>query len=82
MSKLEGVVTGLFVGDDPTSLVKRRVAEVEMTFEGCAGDNHAGFMRKADSRTPPYPKGTVVRNTCQLLVVSREELTALAERLE
>lgn len=82
MSRLEGVVTSLFVGNDPTSLVKRRVSEVKVTFEGFAGDKHAGLTRKADSRTPHYPKGTLIRNTRQLSVVSKEELRDIAKRLE
>lgn len=82
MSRLEGVVTGLFVENDPTSLVKRRVSEVEVTFEGFAGDKHVGLTREADSRTPRYPKGTLIRNTRQLSVVSKEELRDIAKRLK
>ncbi|MDQ6669712.1 MAG: MOSC domain-containing protein [Chloroflexota bacterium] len=55
---------------------------VSVTFEGFEGDRHAGMTRLADGRTPFYPRGTEIRNSRQVSLVSVEELGALARALE
>jgi MOSC domain-containing protein YiiM len=55
--------------------------EVKVSFEGFVGDRHAGLTRPADVRTPWFPKGTLVRNTRQVSIVSTEELELIAEAL-
>ena len=54
---------------------------LELTFEGIPHDRHAGFLRRADARTPHYPRGTPIRNIRQLSIVSTEELAEIAVRL-
>ena len=51
---------------------------ITLTFEGIAGDTHAGFTRGADARTPWYKRGAPIRNIRHLSVVSVEDLTEIA----
>ncbi|RKH63820.1 MOSC domain-containing protein [Corallococcus aberystwythensis] len=66
---------------EPKRFVTREVPEVKVDFAGIEGDRHAGLTRKADVRVPWFPKGTVIRNTRQLSVVSREEMIEVARTL-
>ncbi|MCA1668286.1 MAG: hypothetical protein LC793_13000, partial [Thermomicrobia bacterium] len=66
---------------DAAYLVSTPVSEVRVTLEGFEGDRHAGFTRRADNRTPFYPRGTVIGNSRQVSIVSVEELTAMATAL-
>ncbi len=75
-------VLAVLIADQADSLVSRRVGEVEVSLEGFNGDKHAGFTRRADGRTPNYPRGTRIRNDRQVSLVSYEELQLVAERLE
>lgn len=75
------VVLAVMIADQPDSLVSRQVGEAEVSLEGFRGDKHAGFTRRADGRTPDYPRGTPIRNDRQVSLVGREELQIAAERL-
>ncbi|AGC47805.1 MOSC domain-containing protein [Myxococcus stipitatus DSM 14675] len=79
--RLVGRVVRVLVCTEKKTFVTREVAEVPLTFEGIEGDRHAGHTRPADVRTPWYPKGTPIRNTRQLSLVSSEELAQVAETL-
>jgi MOSC domain-containing protein YiiM len=53
-----------------------------MDFAGAPGEKHAGLTRPSCSRfTMLYPKGTTVRNTRQLSILSDEELNAIAAEM-
>jgi MOSC domain-containing protein YiiM len=69
------------VGLDKRSLVTTRQPEARVTFEGVAGDRHAGLTRPSDNRTPHYPRGTEIRNSRQVSIVSSEELAEIAALL-
>lgn len=48
-------------------------------FAGPAGEDHGGLTRPSCSRVlSQYPRGTIIRNTRQLCVMSAEELAAIA----
>lgn len=66
---------------DGAYLVSEPVGEVELTLEGIVGDRHAGVTRRADGRTPFYPRGIAIRNSRQVSIVGEEELAALAAAL-
>ena len=66
---------------DADYLVTTARDEVRVTLEGFEGDRHAGMTREADSRTPFYPRGTPIRNSRQVSLVSEEELAELAAAL-
>ncbi|TNC70922.1 MOSC domain-containing protein [Rubellimicrobium roseum] len=58
------------------------LAEMPLTFAGFAGEVHAGLTRPSCSRvTAQHPRGTEIRNTRQVSLVSAEELTAIAAEL-
>jgi hypothetical protein len=76
-----GKVAALYLGHDrETGLEKPGVTRLELTYEGIAGDFHAGLTRKSDSRTLQlYKRGLDIRNTRQLSLVSDTELAEIAE---
>ncbi|MGI9147333.1 MAG: hypothetical protein ACR2IK_12385, partial [Chloroflexota bacterium] len=51
---------------DAAYLVSTPVPEAVVTLEGFVGDRHAGFTRRADNRTPFYPRGTLMGNSRQV----------------
>jgi hypothetical protein len=76
--KLEGYVMGVLVGLEAQSLITTRKAKVNVTLEGFEGDRHAGITRLSDARMPHYPRGTEIRNSRQVSLVSFEELEMIA----
>jgi len=58
------------------------VPEMELTLAGCAGESHAGLTRPSCARVVgQYPRGTEIRNTRQLSIMSAEELAQIAEKM-
>jgi MOSC domain-containing protein YiiM len=67
---------------DRTELRAAPAERLELSFAGLAGSVHAGQTRPSCSRvTAQHPKGTEIRNTRQLSLVSAEELEAIAAAL-
>jgi hypothetical protein len=67
------------VRDRAGSLRSEAVAEVRAEWEGLAGESHSGLTRPSCSRvTAQYPKGTEIRNTRQVSILSAEELAAIS----
>jgi hypothetical protein len=79
--QFSGRTERVLVCTERKTFVTRELAEVRVTFEGIEGDRHAGLTRPADVRTPWFPKGTPIRNTRQLSLVSSEELAEVAGTL-
>ena len=79
----EGQVETLLANPDrDTGLEKQKVAAARFLFTGMAGDCHGGLTRKSDSRMlKQYKRGTEVRNSRQLSILSAEELAEVAERM-
>ena len=68
--------------DNADRIVGEPVASMELTFAGLQGEHHAGLTRPSCSRvTAQYPKGTEIRNTRQMTVLSAEEMAKIAETL-
>ncbi|MDP6456444.1 MAG: hypothetical protein QF613_02440 [Candidatus Marinimicrobia bacterium] len=76
-----GKVTQVLVGKDPDTLEKWPVDSCQITYEGFAGDTHAGLTMKSGGRQPHYPKGTQIRNYRQVSIVSVEELQSIADSM-
>jgi len=56
--------------------------DMPLTFGGYADESHAGLTRPSCSRLlAQYPRGTTIRNTRQLCVVSAEEMASVAAEL-
>ncbi len=79
--ELTGQVARVLVGRNAVSLVTTRETTIQITMEGVEGDKHAGWTRLADSRTPWYTRGTVIRNQRQVSLVSAEDLERMAAAL-
>jgi len=80
-SKLSGIVSGLYLGLQAHTHITTPQAQVQATFAGFDGDQHAGLTRKADSRTPFYPRGALIRNERQVTIVSPDELAQAAAEM-
>lgn len=58
-------------------------SEMHLTFAGAEGEVHAGLTRESCARvTSQYPKGTEIRNVRQVSLVSSEELSEIAGKLD
>lgn len=77
---LSGVVAGVFVagGDD---FVTSPADILTLSFDGLAGDFHAGATRKSGGREPWYPRGTEMRNERQVSILAPDELARVANGL-
>ena len=63
-------------------LAKPEAAELMLRFDGIAGDCHGGLTRPSDSRmTKMYSRNTKVRNARQVSIVSREEMSEVAQAM-
>ncbi len=76
-----GTVAAVLVAPHSDDIVSVRQESVAVTLEGFAGDRHAGLTYRSGGRTPYYPRGTVIRNSRQVSLVSREELAEVARAL-
>lgn len=73
--------TGL-VADRDAALPSGFVPGLDLTFAGPKGEEHGGETRPSCSRVMGlYPRGTVIRNTRQLSVLSDEDLQAIAAQM-
>lgn len=78
---VSGVVVSVLAARDPEALRSEAEPQVHVTFEGFEGDRHAGLTMRSGSRQPAYPRGTEIRNTRQISLVSVEELDEAARAL-
>ncbi|MBZ0130328.1 MAG: MOSC domain-containing protein [Rhodobacteraceae bacterium] len=79
-----GQVAGLFINRDrAATLQSEAVTSVTATWDGFNGEAHGGLTRPSCSRVlRQYPRrGTEIRNTRQLTILSVEELAEIARRL-
>jgi len=64
------------------ALASTAQAEMVLTFAGPDGEDHGGLTRPSCSRViSQYPRGTEIKNTRQLSVVSAEELSQIAAKM-
>lgn len=67
------------VADRDAALRAEPIAALTLTFAGPEGEAHGGLTRPACSRVAAqYPRGTPIRNTRQLSILSAEDLAAIA----
>lgn len=79
-TEFTGTITWLgLVPDRDAALQSQAVDRLTLTFAGPAGEAHGGLTRPSCSRvTAQYPRGTTIRNTRQLSVLSAADLAAIA----
>jgi hypothetical protein len=80
----QGTVDLLLASPDRNKgLEKIALTEAHLQFSGMEGDCHGGLTRPSDSRMlKQYKRGTTVRNSRQLSILSLEELAEVAARME
>lgn len=67
------------VSNRKDGLVSDAVEQLRMDFAGPEGEAHGGLTRESCSRVlQQYPRGTEIRNTRQLSIISAEELAEIA----
>jgi hypothetical protein len=67
------------VGDRSAALRSTPAQTLQARFSGIEGEDHGGLTRPSCARvTTQYPKGTEIRNTRQLCILSAEELAEVA----
>jgi hypothetical protein len=54
---------------------------LSLDHEGIIGNRHRGWLRKADARVPYLKRGTPIRNTRMLSIVSVADLATASQRL-
>ncbi len=74
-------VAGLGGAYEPDSFVTLPVDRLELTFEGLAGDRHAGLYARAGVRQKHHPRGTEIRNARQLSLLGAGDLAEIASAL-
>ncbi|MBO6604812.1 MAG: MOSC domain-containing protein [Roseicyclus sp.] len=68
--------------DRDAALETRPLTHMDLSFAGYEGESHAGLTRPSDSRVAAqYPRGTEIRNTRQLSILSVEDLAAIAAEM-
>lgn len=79
-TEIVGRITWLgCVPDRDAALRSQPLQALSLSFAGPNGEDHGGLTRASCSRvTSQYPKGTTIRNTRQLCVVSAEEMAQVA----
>ena len=82
IKKLEGQVESLLICTDSDTILSTRLEQVKVTLDGFEGEKHSGPTMRANARQPYYPRGTVIRNSRQVSIVSVEELVQIAAKLE
>lgn len=82
LNQSAGMITAVLLGLKPDSLVTTRMETVQAAPGGFVGDRHFGLTHPADSRTKFYPRGKSIFNDHQVTIISSEELTQIAARLE
>lgn len=71
------------VADRKITLCSDPVETVTAALDGFEGEYHGGLVRSSCSRvTAQYPKGTTIRNTRQISILSEEELQAIAADMD
>lgn len=70
------------VMDRDQSLRSQSMSEAMLDWDGIAGEAHGGINRPSCSRVAAlYTRGTDIRNTRQLTILSQEELARVAEKM-
>ena len=81
IEKTMGQVQAILVKAKEKGAKSVSVEKVDVEWGGFQGDKHFGDTMPAGSSQKAYPKGTEVRNTRQISIVSIEELKQIAKAL-
>ena len=81
--KVAGRIVSVFVTADtsPKGFQTEPAPSLSLELDGIAGSRHRGWTGRADARVPSLPRGTPMRNTRHVTLVSVEDLAEAARRL-
>jgi hypothetical protein len=79
--ELSGRVLAVLIARGTDHIRSELLDEVDVTLEGFIGDKHSGWTKPSDGRTKFYPRGTTIRNSRQVSIISQEETSAIAADL-
>jgi MOSC domain-containing protein YiiM len=79
--KVKGVVSATLkaMGKD---FVSNPVEQLELTYEGIAGDCHSGLTRLSGAREPWHQRGIEMRNERQISLLASDELADVAANMK
>jgi hypothetical protein len=82
-TRFTATVTWLGRNPDRTAALETQpLDEMRLSFAGPEGESRAGLTRPSDSRVlAQYKRGTPIRNTRQLAILSAEDLAAIATEI-
>lgn len=81
MKSVKGTVLQILI-TPPEEDVSMPIEPGQFDFEGLRGDKHYGLTLLTHGRQPEYPRGTAIRNTRQITILSREDLITTSAELE
>lgn len=81
--KISGRIISVFVTADttPKGFQTATVTSLTLALDGVEGSRHRGWTMTADARVPYLPRGTPMRGTRSVSIVSPEDLSEAAARL-
>ena len=79
--ELSGKVVKAMIMEGENGIVSTSKDNVRITWAGFEGDLHAGVTMPSGSRQKQFPRGTDIRNTRQVSILSEEELAEIAAEL-
>lgn len=81
-SDISGVTDAILINTDAADICTQAVASIDADYGGFPGDVHYGLTRRSCVRVRrQYPKGTEIRNTRQVSILSSEDLAGIAADL-
>jgi hypothetical protein len=80
--EITGQVLEVLICNDENSMLSTAVDTVDVTFDGFVGEKHSGMTKLSDGRTKFYPRGTLIRNSRQVSIVSKEEIEEICKSLD
>ena len=81
IGKINGTVEAVLLCDNPETLASARKESIQADLEGLVGDKHFGHTFPSNGRYPEYKRGTQIRNSRQVSILSAEEMRTVAEMI-
>jgi len=81
IAKITGKVEAVLLCDIPGTIASSRKDEIVAELPGLPGDRHYGHTFPSNGRYPEYKRGTEIRNSRQISIISLEEMQAVAQAI-
>lgn len=80
IARVHGVVLAVLLCDIPGSIASSRKESIHAELAGLVGDRHFGHTAASNGRYP-YPRGTEIRNSRQVSIISDEEMREVSDAM-